>query len=77
VIAEETIQKLIQLRLPTMAQVFREILQAPPSHDLTFEEKFGMLVDREWIERDNRRVARRIKDAQLDRPRAQEPYWIA
>jgi DNA replication protein DnaC len=65
VIAEETIQKLIQMRLPTMAQVFREILQAPPSHELTFEEQFGMLVDREWIERDNRRVARRVKEAKL------------
>jgi len=65
VIAEETIQKLIQMRLPTMAQVFRESLQAPPSHELTFEEQFGMLVDREWIERDNRRVARRVKEAKL------------
>jgi DNA replication protein DnaC len=65
VIPEETIQKLIHLRLPTMAQAFREILQSPPSHDLTFEEKFGMLVDREWIERDNRRVSRRLKEARL------------
>ncbi len=64
-IAEETIHKLLQMRLPTMAQVFRELLQSPPSHDLTFEEKFGMLVDREWLERDNRRVARRIKEAKL------------
>jgi len=48
-----------------MAQVFREILQAPPSHELTFEEQFGLLVDREWLERDNRRVARRVKEAKL------------
>jgi DNA replication protein DnaC len=53
------------MRLPTMAQVFREILQAPPSHELTFEEQFGLLVDREWLERDNRRVARRVKEAKL------------
>jgi len=65
VIPEETIQKLIQLRLPTMAQAFREILQSPPSHELTFEERFGMLVDREWIERDNRRISRRLKEARL------------
>lgn len=64
-IADETIHKLLQLRLPTMAQGFRDLLQAPPSHGLTFEEQFGMLVDREWLERDNRRVARRIKEAKL------------
>lgn len=67
-IAEETIHKLIKMRLPTMAQYFREWLNAPPTHGLTFEEQFGMLVDREWLERENRRVSRRIKEAKLPIP---------
>jgi DNA replication protein DnaC len=64
-IVDETIQKLIDLRLATMAQAFRETLESPQSHDLSFEDKLGILVDREWLERDNRRVARRTKEAKL------------
>jgi len=48
-----------------MAQAFRQMLDSAQSHDLSFEDKLGMLVDREWLERDNRRVARRIKEAKL------------
>ncbi len=64
-IVDETIQKLTELRLTTMAQALRQMLDSPQSHDLSFEDKLGMLVDREWLERDNRRVARRIKEAKL------------
>ena len=62
---EETIQKLIEMKMPTMAQAAREILQSAPSEQMSFEDKLGMLVDREWSERDNRRVARRLKEARL------------
>jgi len=65
VINEDTIHKLVSMKLHTMAKVLRELLDAPPGHELSFEEKLGMLVDREWIDRDNRRLARRIKDAKL------------
>ena len=64
-IVDETIQKLTELRLTTMAQALRQMLDSPQSHDLSFVDKLGMLVDREWLERDNRRVARRIKEAKL------------
>lgn len=37
----------------------------PPNNQLSFEEKIGMLVDREWSERENRRLDRRLKDAKL------------
>src|SRR5260221_7773748 len=64
-IVDETIQKLTELRLTTMAQALRQMLDSPQSHDLSFEDKLGMLVDREWLERDNPPVARRIKEAKL------------
>lgn len=64
-IVDETIQKMIELRLATMAQAFREMLESPQAHDLSFEDRLGMLIDREWLERDNRRVSRRIKEAKL------------
>ena len=62
---EETIQKLITMKMPTMAQATRELLQSAPSEQLSFEDKLGLVVDREWADRDNRRVARRIKEARL------------
>jgi DNA replication protein DnaC len=64
---EETIQKMLDLKMPTMAQATREILASAPSNQLSFEDKLGLLVDREWTDRDNRRVARRIKEARLSR----------
>ena len=64
-ITEETIHKLMEMKMLTMAKVLRELLETAPSHELSFEEKIGMLVDREWTERDNRRLARRLKDAKL------------
>ena len=64
-ITEETIHKLVSMRLHTMAKAFRELLEMSPAHELSFEERIGMLVDREWSDRDNRRLARRIKEAKL------------
>jgi DNA replication protein DnaC len=69
-ITEETIQKLNEMKLHTMAKVLREILETAPGNALSFEEKVGMLVDREWSDRDNRRLARRLKEAKLGTGRA-------
>jgi DNA replication protein DnaC len=63
-IDQETQEKLNAMRLRTMAQVFRELVDKP-DNGLTFAEKVGMMVDREWIERDNRRTGRRVKEAKL------------
>jgi len=48
-----------------MASALRELLATAPGNQLSFEEKIGMLVDREWTERDNRRLTRRLKEAKL------------
>jgi DNA replication protein DnaC len=61
---EETIDKLIQLKLPHMAAALRAQLDRAGS-PLGVEECVGLMVDREWTERDNRRLGRRIKDAKL------------
>jgi DNA replication protein DnaC len=53
-----------------MAKVLMEIQQSAPGNALSFEEKIGMLVDREWSDRDNRRLARRLKEAKLGTGRA-------
>jgi DNA replication protein DnaC len=65
VLIEETLEKLHHLRMATMAAAVRELLGKPPDPALTFEEKLGLVVDREWTERENRRLARRLKEAKL------------
>lgn len=62
---EETITKLGEMRLNSMALATRELLQTSPGNELSFAEKLGLIVDREWTERDNRRLARRLKEAKL------------
>jgi DNA replication protein DnaC len=62
---EETLTKLIELKLVSMAQAARELMDTAPGHQLSFDEKLGLIVDREWTDRDNRRLARRLKDAKL------------
>lgn len=62
---DETINKLIDLKLHTLAKSLREMLEMPPDKQLTFEDQIGLLVDREWADRENRRVARRVKEARL------------
>lgn len=62
---EETLTKLHELKLTSMALAVRELMDTAPGHQLSFEEKLGLVVDREWTDRDNRRLARRIKEAKL------------
>ena len=64
-IFEETINKLIQLKLPHMAHALRDQLDRAAGSALSVEECMGLMVDREWTERENRKVGRRIKDAKL------------
>lgn len=64
-IHEETIQKLIDLKLHAMAAAARELANGPPRKDLTAEELLGMIVDREQSHRDNRKLTRRLKEAKL------------
>ena len=62
---EETIQKLIDMKLHAMAAMLREMATSPPADDLSTEERIGMLVDREWGARENKRLERLLKDARV------------
>lgn len=62
-IVEETLDKLHRLRLRVMAKAFEEQLNDPEFSKLSFEDRLGLIVDREWLERENRRLSRRLKEA--------------
>jgi DNA replication protein DnaC len=64
-LATPTLQKLQELSLAGMAAAFAEQLARPDYAELSFEERLGLLVDRECAERDNRRLARNLKAAKL------------
>lgn len=64
-ILEETIQKLVEMKLSVMAQTLREMLSSPPTEPLSTDEVIGMLIDREWSARENKRLDRLLKDARV------------
>jgi len=60
-----THEKLTTLRLDAMAAAWQE-QQRRTDHDaLTFDERFGLLVDAQWLARENRRLQRALKEARL------------
>jgi DNA replication protein DnaC len=60
-----TLDKIEQLRLLGMAKALREQLQNQKASALSFEERLGLLVDREMSERENRRLSTRLRAAKL------------
>jgi len=62
---EETIDKLMRMKMSAMAQSFRDMLAHAPGDQLTLSEHMAMMVDREWTERENRRLDRLTRAAHL------------
>lgn len=67
---QSTIDKLIEMRLTTMADAFRNQLADPKFREVPFEDRFGMLVDIEYSNRKNNRLKRLIHNAGFDQPEA-------
>jgi len=65
---EQTFEKLYSLKLHGMARALEEQTKQPEISSLSFEERFGMLVDAQWLWRENRALAARLKNAQLKQP---------
>ncbi len=62
---QHTLQLLTQLKLDGMARAFEEQSSQTHAASLSFEERFGLLVDREFTHRDTKRVDRLLKQAKL------------
>jgi DNA replication protein DnaC len=61
----QTIDKLHDMGLDAMASGLREQMEQSQYSELSFEERLGLLVDREATWRENRRQATRLKAAKL------------
>jgi len=60
-----TVERLRALGLTAMADAFIELQNAPDAAELTREDWLGLLVDRETTSRENKRLARRLREARL------------
>lgn len=60
-----TLDKLKALRLAGMSRALEEQMNMPHISDLSFEERLGLMIDREATERENRRLKTRLKKARL------------
>ena len=65
---ESTINKLIEMRLTTMADAFRNQKNDPSMKEVPFDDRFGMLVDIEYTNRKNNRLKRLIRKAEFEQP---------
>ena len=64
-LSHPTHDRLVALGLAGLAKAFEEQRQQPAVASLTFEERLGLLVDREAVERESKRLATRLKFANL------------
>ena len=60
-----TLDKLQALKLTGMLEALNEQLNTPEIEQLSFDERLGLMVDREITARDNRRLKTRLKNARL------------
>ena len=64
-LSHPTVDKLQQLRCAGMAKAFAEQLDSSEVDALSFEERLGLLVDREITERHSRQLTNRLRRARL------------
>ena len=60
-----TLDKLESLRLAGMVKAFKEQMEMADISDMTFEERLGLLADREAADRETRRLKTRLRKAKL------------
>lgn len=69
-INEQTVERLYEMRLGAMALAWQEQTGDASTAKLGFDDRFGLLVQAEHLARDNRRLKRLLKAAELKIPDA-------
>ena len=62
---EQTMEKLYAMKLNGMAEALQQQRALPDALELSFEERFSLLVDRQWTWKENRRLRRVLANARL------------
>jgi DNA replication protein DnaC len=76
-LTQPLLEKLTQLRLPGFRRAFEAQRENPQYAALSFEERLGLLVDRELTHRTNTRLHRRLKMARFPLPAPLEDLDLA
>jgi DNA replication protein DnaC len=66
----QTLEKLTAMRLGIMVKEYRRQMELPSMSALPFDERLAMMVDAEWLQRQNNKLQRLIKAAALKEPAA-------
>ena len=64
-VLEQTLEKLRAMKLYGMSRAFEQQQEQPEAASLSFEDRFGLLVDQEWTFRENRKLDYRLRCAKL------------
>src|SRR5690606_25517331 len=64
-VREQTFDKLYSLKLHGVAAALEEQLKNPEVTSLSFEQRLAMLVDAQWLWRENQALERRLRQAKL------------
>ena len=64
-LTEPTMEKLRALKLEALALAWNEQQKNPEIARLSFDERFGLLIDAQWMQRENARLVRSLKEAKL------------
>jgi len=67
---QPTLDKLKTMKLDAFASAWLEQQKNPAMSEASFDERLGLLVDAEWLARDNARLARLLREAKLKIPSA-------
>ena len=62
---QQTFDKLHAMKLHGLADAFRAQLETTEASQLSFEERLALLVDQQWLWKENRALARRLRAAHL------------
>jgi DNA replication protein DnaC len=62
---QQTLDKLYAMKLIGMAEAFADQISQPDMDKLSFAERFGLIVDRQWTWKENNRMERYLKNARM------------
>lgn len=64
-LTQPTLEKLHELKFSAMAEAWQQQQRDPQVRKLSFDERFALLVDAEWLHRKNKSLERKLREAKL------------
>jgi hypothetical protein len=75
-LTQQTLDKLYDMKLTAMAEAFTQQMGKPDLGELSFEDRFAMLVDRQWTFKEDRRMTRLLRIRQAQGQRLHREYRL-